>query len=113
MINIEHLGLHTDAIPTLARWIDKQWGHLLPNETRADIEHCFTMKAASREIPETFLALDGEKPVGMASLSEYDMDDRHDLTPWLASVYVEPEYRRQGLGGRRRSDGWGKGRQTP
>ena len=100
MVIIEHLGRHTYVIPTLARWTDEQWGHLLPNTTRADMERRYKLKAASHTIPQTFVAMDDKKPVGMASLIEYDMDDRHDLTPWLASVYVEPEYRRQGLGGK-------------
>jgi N-acetylglutamate synthase-like GNAT family acetyltransferase len=41
------------------------------------------------------LLLDG-KPAGMASLVAADLDQRPDLTPWLAGVYVVPEARGQG-----------------
>lgn len=37
--------------------------------------------------------------VGSASIIDYDMDDRTELTPWLASVFVAPEQRRRGVGG--------------
>src|SRR5207244_496358 len=32
------------------------------------------------------------------SLVDHDMDTRPDTGPWLACVYVEPEYRSQGIG---------------
>ena len=36
--------------------------------------------------------------VGSASLLEHDLDSRPDLGPWLASLYVAPAHRHQGLG---------------
>ena len=36
--------------------------------------------------------------VGSASLIAQDMDTRPELSPWLASVYVAAEHRRQGIG---------------
>jgi len=35
---------------------------------------------------------------GSAAIVENDMDNRHDLSPWLASVFIIPEYRNQGIG---------------
>ena len=42
----------------------------------------------------------GERPVGTASLVADDMSDRPELTPWLASVFVLPEWRGQGIASR-------------
>jgi predicted N-acetyltransferase YhbS len=36
--------------------------------------------------------------LGSASLIVHDMDTRPDLSPWLASVFVAPEHREQGIG---------------
>jgi N-acetylglutamate synthase-like GNAT family acetyltransferase len=36
--------------------------------------------------------------MGSASLVRHDMDTRPELTPWLAGVFVAPEYRRRGVG---------------
>jgi N-acetylglutamate synthase-like GNAT family acetyltransferase len=49
-------------------------------------------------IPQTFIAFVDDKPVGCASVLESDMDTKPDLYPWLASVFVLPEFRHRGIG---------------
>jgi GNAT superfamily N-acetyltransferase len=49
-------------------------------------------------IPETFVAVEGNTPLGTASLVVHDLAERKDLSPWLAAVYVAPEFRNQGIG---------------
>ena len=44
------------------------------------------------------LALVGGQPVGTASIFTHDMETRMELSPWLAAVYVMPEFRGQGIG---------------
>jgi GNAT superfamily N-acetyltransferase len=39
------------------------------------------------------------KPAGCCLFVRDEIDAKHDLTPWLASLYVAPEFRRQGTGG--------------
>lgn len=41
------------------------------------------------------LPLVGE-PIGTASLTSHDLDERPELTPWLAGMYVAPHARWQG-----------------
>ena len=45
-----------------------------------------------------WVAVSGGKLLGSASLIPHDMDSRMELTPWLASVFVDPELRKQGIG---------------
>ncbi len=45
----------------------------------------------------TFVASASGNLLGSAMLVAQDMDTRTDLTPWLASVFVAPEHRRQGI----------------
>ena len=35
---------------------------------------------------------------GSAAIIEHDMDTRMELSPWLASVFVAPEFRKRGIG---------------
>jgi N-acetylglutamate synthase-like GNAT family acetyltransferase len=48
-------------------------------------------------VPSTFIAKTTEL-LGSAAIVENDMDTKPELTPWLASVFVAPEYRNQGIG---------------
>lgn len=45
--------------------------------------------------PQCFVLLADGKPIGTASLAIKDLDERPDLTPWLAGVFVVPEERGQ------------------
>jgi GNAT superfamily N-acetyltransferase len=40
--------------------------------------------------------LDG-KPAGSCLFVREEIDPKHDLTPWLAALYVAPDYRKQGI----------------
>jgi GNAT superfamily N-acetyltransferase len=44
------------------------------------------------------VALADGQLLGSASLVAQDMEIHPELSPWLASVYVAPEFRRQGIG---------------
>lgn len=48
------------------------------------------------KIPQYFVLLVDDKPVGTASITAHDLDQRPDLTPWLAGVFVTPEARGNG-----------------
>ncbi len=97
-IQIEYLVDHPECIPTLAEWHFGQWSYLSPGDS---VERCTTnlrRHSGRRQIPTTFVALADGVPIGCASLIEHDMDTRMHLSPWMASVYVDPGYRRQGTG---------------
>ncbi|WP_330959644.1 GNAT family N-acetyltransferase [Photobacterium sp. 53610] len=53
-----------------------------------------------KRIPQFFLLLCGQEIVGCFGLIMNDFISRHDLYPWLSSVYVSPEHRGQRLSGR-------------
>ena len=97
-MQIDYLANHPDVIPTLARWLYDQWGHMAPGRSvetaEAQLRGCCNRNA----IPLAAVALSDSKPVGVACLVEHDMDTRKDLSPWLASVFVPPEHRGKGIG---------------
>ncbi|MDN3556839.1 GNAT family N-acetyltransferase [Halomonas maura] len=80
-------------IATLAGWAHGEWGHLHPGRSLAAAVESFRADCGPAGVPSVFAAMAGECPVGMASLVVDDMSDRRELTPWLASVYVLPEWR--------------------
>lgn len=86
-------------LPTLAKWHHQQWADLNPGfslEQRLDMMQAYL---GDYPIPSTYVAVDTE-PMGSAALIANDMDSHPEWTPWLASVFVAPAYRNQGIGGR-------------
>ena len=96
-ITLHFLTDQPHHVQELARLHEAEWGHLFPKiplETRVD-----RLRAAAgrSEIPSLVIAVDGPTLVGSSALIAQDMDDRPELTPWLAAVYVKASYRRQGI----------------
>ena len=54
---------------------------------------------ASGPVPRWFIAVDGQRIIGGLGVIENDFHDRKDLTPNVCAVFVEPEYRGQGIAG--------------
>jgi len=86
-------------VETIAGWHQETWGHLTG---RSHVERIreFDAQLESDRIPLTVVAFEGGRPVGSASLLVEDMDTHLDWTPWLASVFVLPDFRRRGIGER-------------
>jgi predicted N-acetyltransferase YhbS len=97
-VRIESLADHPEALPQLAAWHHAEWGFLHPGGTVAEVEAELRGHLDPGRIPVTFVALIGDEVVGSASLIAHDLPERPDLGPWLASLYVAPEHRRQGIG---------------
>lgn len=97
-LRIEYLDEHLDAIPSLAQWHHAEWCTMTPHLSVADRVARFTARARRGSIPTGFVGLVENLAVGMACLVECDMQSHSHLTPWLATVLVSPEYRRQGIG---------------
>jgi GNAT superfamily N-acetyltransferase len=49
-------------------------------------------------VPTTLVAHDGDLFLGTVSVIACDEGGRPHYTPWIAALWVEPEYRRRGIG---------------
>lgn len=98
-MKIHNLSDHPECIPILAEWHFREWQHLNPARTiekRIEFLHRCT---ANDDLPLMLVAVDEQgSPAGTAALVEHDMDTRTNLSPWLASVFVAPPFRRRGIG---------------
>jgi len=97
-MKIAYLADHPQYVPTVSKWITDEWGRESPGMTQESIEEKFRSYLNRNVIPLTLLAMVENQPVGTASLVFHDMQDRQELSPWLAAVYVLPEYRGKGIG---------------
>ena len=84
-----------DLLPVVADWLWREWwqqkGRSL-KQTQAIYAEC----QAEIGAPQTFVLLTGQTPIGTVTLARRDLDERPDLTPWLAGVFVVPDARGRG-----------------
>jgi N-acetylglutamate synthase-like GNAT family acetyltransferase len=97
-LRIAYLADTPEIVPRIAAWQHLTWGHLpgaLSLQQRESRLHAHLQRLA---IPTTFVAWLGDEAVGAAALIANDMPALPEWIPWLASVFVAPEVRRQGIG---------------
>lgn len=97
-MDILDLKEEPEHIPLLAAWHHHEWASLNPGQSlqhRIDKMQCYLGDAL---IPGTFIAKENDQLIGSAAIVEHDMDNKPELSPWLASVFVDPRYRRKGVG---------------
>lgn len=82
----------------LAQWHHAEWSYLNPlrsfDQRIKDMQEDLQGKA----IPTTFVAEDAGELLGSACILAEDMSSHPELTPWLASVYVNEIHRGKGIG---------------
>ncbi len=60
--------------------------------------YCQLAEATSSDFEAAFIAEVDSQPAGICMFVKNELNPPHDLTPWLASLYVAPEFRLQGIG---------------
>jgi len=100
MITIDILKNHPQTLPRLAKiWYEALGSVYCPDTTISQAEQKFLTHLSDNELPLTYIALEENTPIGMCSLRKND-GIRPDVIPWLASLVVDPDYQRQGIGKR-------------
>lgn len=85
-------------LETLAKWHHQEWADLNPGQSLLDRIDKMQDYLGESLVPSTYIALEGEQALGSAAITETDMENHADLSPWLASVYVDQQFRRKGIG---------------
>src|ERR1700760_3345502 len=89
------LSQKPSLIPQVAQWLWTEWRRRKVR-TLDRVANRLAARAASGGPEQTFVVLDGGTPVATASFVVSDLVSRPDLTPWLASVFVDPPHRGRG-----------------
>ena len=84
-----------DLLPIVAEWLWREWWEQ-KGRTLEQAQAIYADCVAETGAPQTFVLLEGELPVGTVTLARKDLDERPDLTPWLAGVFVIPDRRGRG-----------------
>ncbi len=97
-VQFAYLADYPHFVPVLAQRHYDTFGRLNPASSLE--KHLAFLRRSLKKgaIPTTLIVLSGDALVGSASLAQSDLRDLVDLTPWLAAVYIAPEYRRRGIG---------------
>jgi predicted N-acetyltransferase YhbS len=101
-LEIARLSERPDLLPTVAGWIYEEWWEGGEDASVGKLTDLLRPHLVPGQIPLTLVALQTTIPVGTATLLEHDVgtEDWAELSPWMAAVYVVPEYRRRGIGAR-------------
>jgi predicted amidohydrolase/GNAT superfamily N-acetyltransferase len=94
VITIDPLAGHPDLVRVIAGW-HRRWDDRQPLDFWI---RCHAAEARQEGIPRAWVAFVDGEPAGSVSLVERNMDTRPELSPWLAALWVRPEYRRRGVG---------------
>jgi N-acetylglutamate synthase-like GNAT family acetyltransferase len=93
IINLKEALEYFDKI---AEYHQEEWVHLNDGETLEKRKVRMQPYLNDEFIPTMYAAIEDEDIIGTAAIIECDLDERSDLTPWMASVYVFPAHRKKG-----------------
>ena len=88
---------HVAHLPLLARWNVDAWGAATGRSYDGYVARLNGYLSRNR-LPTALIALWDGQPAGTACVNLDDMSTRPRLTPWLANLYVDPAFRRRGIG---------------
>jgi GNAT superfamily N-acetyltransferase len=95
-IEIRPLGDVPHLLPVCTRWNYDEWGRD-DGETLETISDAFACMVRDTRGEHVLVALVDERPAGISLLIDDDLDSHAHLKPWVAGVYVEPEFRGKGV----------------
>ncbi|MCR4952063.1 MAG: GNAT family N-acetyltransferase [Solobacterium sp.] len=84
-----------EASEEIAEWFHVRWN--IPVEAyRESIRECLGNEAS---VPQWYVVVRGDQIIAGCGVIENDFHERKDLTPNVCAVYVDEEYRNQGIAG--------------
>jgi N-acetylglutamate synthase-like GNAT family acetyltransferase len=84
-------------LPTISAWFHGEWRELLGARTAAEIERGIAGWMARDTIPTALVAVIRDEVVGTIALKGKEFDQFGEA-PWVAGLYVVPQYRHAGIG---------------
>lgn len=98
-MKIDLLKNHQQHILTLASWFKEESPDYFRGKSlEAIAKDQFISRLNDNVLPISFIAYEGELPVGTIALSEASVTTHTHLSPWLAGLHVHPKFRHKGVG---------------
>lgn len=95
MLTLDWLANHMGHSDTFAGWLHRQFSYEYPQPLE-QWQREFAEGQHNGDWP-ALIALEDGQLLGGAALARDDLDQRPDLGPWLACVFVAPQARGRGL----------------
>ena len=92
--DMQHQIKHVAKMQYLANNAEKRGRKLSEYEYR--VAH--SIQGGNSGLPQTHVAMLGDKILGSVSLYHGDLHNRPDLTPWLTWLMTHPDFQRNGVG---------------
>lgn len=95
-IKIKTITAHPELATVAADWFHEKWGIALEAYLES-MEECLS---GQNSVPQWYVTLYCDEIIAGLGVIENDFHDRKDLAPNVCAVYVEEEYRCQGIAGK-------------
>lgn len=92
MVPLVYRAEHKDR---MAEWFSTNWG--ISKEAYLESMNACLMKEDA--IPQWYIVLDNDEIIAGLGVIKNDFHNRTDLTPNICAIYVEEQYRSQGIAG--------------
>lgn len=86
---------HPELEDRAAEWFHQKW-HIPKEAYLESMEDCISNQDS---VPQWYVVMKEDSIIAGLGVIENDFHDRKDLTPNVCAVYVEKDYRKQGIAG--------------
>jgi len=97
-IEITKLIDHPESLDELVPLLYDEFKRYIPDKVIDDVRSAIKQRMNRYSLPLGFVAHVKGELAGTVCLKEVELAYLTDKTPWLASLYLKPEYRGKGLG---------------
>jgi predicted N-acetyltransferase YhbS len=98
-VRVEPLLAHPQHVPFVARIVHREfWAGVSGGLSEQYLTRAFGGRAEPGRVLKSWVALEGDEPLGCVHLIDHDDDTLPELHPWLAALVVMAGRRGQGIG---------------
>lgn len=92
-VTIEPVSARPDLHETIETWLWIEWG----TPQNRGMYRSLVAHSRPDSVPAIYVAFREGRPAGTVGLLRTDLLSRQEFTPWMAVLYVVPEFRGQGI----------------
>ena len=82
----------------VVEWLFNEWGVHGEKNNKEFWKSWVNSSLSKIDIPQTYIAIEGDELIATFSLWRCDLQSRQDLFPWFGGLIVKKNYRSKGIG---------------